>query len=76
MVSVSNNTAGAMGQTGVAFDGRADLAGFAAIAVGCAIGYLDFRFPAIAWRERHANLARLSDKLALRQSFIDTRPPG
>jgi glutathione S-transferase len=46
------------------------------IAVGCAIGYLDFRFPAIAWRERHANLARLSDKLALRQSFIDTRPPG
>jgi glutathione S-transferase len=46
------------------------------IAVGCAIGYLDFRFPAIAWREKHANLARLSDKLALRQSFIDTRPPG
>ena len=46
------------------------------IAVGCATGYLDFRFPAIAWRERHANLARLSDKLALRQSFVDTRPPG
>ena len=45
------------------------------IAVGCAVGYLDFRFPAIAWRERHANLARLSDKLALRQSFIDTLPP-
>jgi len=46
------------------------------IAVGCALGYLDFRFPAIAWREQHANLARLSDKLALRQSFIDTRPPA
>jgi glutathione S-transferase len=46
------------------------------IAVGCALGYLDFRFPAIGWRERHANLARLSDKLAQRQSFIDTRPPG
>ena len=30
------------------------------IAVGCALGYLDFRFPAIDWRERHANLARLS----------------
>ena len=45
------------------------------IAVGCAVGYLDFRFPAIAWRERHANLARLSDKLAMRQSFIDTLPP-
>ena len=45
------------------------------IAVGCAVGYLDFRFPAIAWRERHANLARLSDKLEARASFIDTKPP-
>ena len=45
------------------------------IAVGCAVGYLDFRFPAIGWRERHANLARLSDKLEARTSFIDTKPP-
>jgi glutathione S-transferase len=45
------------------------------IAVGCALGYLNFRFPAIDWRERHANLARLSDKLATRPSFIDTLPP-
>jgi len=46
------------------------------IAVGCALGYLDFRFPAIAWRDRHANLARLGDKLFARQSFQDTRPPS
>ena len=45
------------------------------IAVGCALGYLDFRFPEISWRERHANLARLADKLASRSSFIDTLPP-
>lgn len=45
------------------------------IAVGCALGYLDFRFPAVAWREPHANLARLTDKLFARQSFIDTLPP-
>ncbi|MEO6410669.1 MAG: glutathione S-transferase C-terminal domain-containing protein, partial [Burkholderiaceae bacterium] len=45
------------------------------IAVGCAVGYLDFRFPAIGWRERHANLARLSEKLESRASFVDTRPP-
>ena len=45
------------------------------IAVGCALGYLDFRFPAIDWRARHANLARLAEKLAARQSFIDTLPP-
>ena len=45
------------------------------IAVGCAVGYLAVRFPAIGWRERHANLARLSDKLEARTSFIDTKPP-
>jgi glutathione S-transferase len=46
------------------------------VAVGCALAYLDFRFPQIDWRGRHANLARLHEKLAVRQSFIDTRPPS
>ena len=45
------------------------------IAVGCALGYLDFRFPQIDWRARHANLAKLAEKLEARQSFQDTRPP-
>ena len=44
------------------------------IAVGCALGYLEFRFPQVAWRADHPNLARLQDKLTLRQSFIDTAP--
>ena len=44
------------------------------VAVGCALGYLSFRFPQIEWRTTYPNLARLSDKLALRQSFMDTRP--
>ncbi|TNF62636.1 MAG: glutathione S-transferase [Burkholderiales bacterium] len=44
------------------------------VAVGCALGYLDFRFPAIDWRGSYPNLVRLSDKLALRQSFVDTLP--
>jgi glutathione S-transferase len=45
------------------------------IAVGCALGYLEFRFPDIEWRSEHSNLARLADKLNARQSFVDTRPP-
>src|SRR6266446_6789488 len=45
------------------------------IAVGCALGYLDFRFPAIDWRSPHPNLAKLFEKLSQRQSFIDTLPP-
>lgn len=44
------------------------------IAVGCALGYLDFRFPQIAWRSEHPNLAKLQDKLMLRASFADTVP--
>ena len=46
------------------------------VAAGCALGYLDFRFPQIDWRRPHANLAKLYDKLSLRQSFIDSRPPA
>jgi glutathione S-transferase len=45
------------------------------IAVGCALGYLDFRFPQVEWRRHHLSLARLADKLAQRQSFIDSAPP-
>ena len=44
------------------------------IAVGCAVGYLDFRFPQIDWRTPHPNLAKLQEKLMQRQSFIDSLP--
>jgi glutathione S-transferase len=45
------------------------------IAVGCALGYLDFRFPQVNWREPYPNLAKWHEKLAARQSYIDTAPP-
>jgi glutathione S-transferase len=44
------------------------------IAVGCALGWVGFRFPEIDWRGEYANLAKLYDKLMLRPSFIDTQP--
>jgi glutathione S-transferase len=44
------------------------------IAVGCALGWIGFRFPEIDWRSAHPNLNRLHDKLMLRPSFADTRP--
>ena len=46
------------------------------IAVGCALGYLDFRFAALDWRTAHPRLKRLHDKLAARPSFVDTAPPA
>lgn len=44
------------------------------LAVGCALGWLAFRFPEITWRDDYANLGRLFDKLSERQSFKDTVP--
>jgi glutathione S-transferase len=44
------------------------------VAVGCALGWLAFRFPEITWRDDYANLAKLYDKLSERPSFKDTAP--
>ena len=44
------------------------------IAVGCALGWLECRFPEIGWRAEYPNLAKLMDKLAQRASFADTKP--
>ncbi len=44
------------------------------IAVGCALGYLDFRYSQIDWRAAYPNLHKLYDKLSQRQSFIDCMP--
>ena len=46
------------------------------VAVGCALGYLDFRFKEIDWRTPYPNLHKLYDKLVARQSFIDSAPPA
>jgi glutathione S-transferase len=46
------------------------------VAVGCALGYLDFRFAHIDWRSSNPNLHKLFDKLATRPSFIESAPPA
>ncbi|MDO9189137.1 MAG: glutathione S-transferase C-terminal domain-containing protein, partial [Sulfurimicrobium sp.] len=51
-----------------------DFFSLADIAVGCTLGYLDFRFPYIQWREAHPNLGKLAEKLAQRSSFKDSVP--
>jgi glutathione S-transferase len=44
------------------------------VSVGCALGWLSFRFPEITWRDDYPNLAKLFDKLSDRSSFKDTVP--
>ncbi len=44
------------------------------IAVGCTLGYLEFRFPELDWRRAHPNLSELFDRLMQRQTFKDSVP--
>ncbi|WLI88706.1 glutathione S-transferase N-terminal domain-containing protein [Massilia sp. R2A-15] len=44
------------------------------VAVGCCLGWLQFRFPEIGWRGDYPNLARLFDKLSERASFKESVP--
>ena len=46
------------------------------VAVGCALGYLDYRFATIDWRSEYPNMSRFSEKVQARQSFADTVPPA
>jgi glutathione S-transferase len=54
-------------------DGKYSLAD---IAVGCALGYLTWRFPHLEWRRHYPNMGALVDKLSARPSFADTVPPA
>ncbi|MDY7576782.1 glutathione S-transferase N-terminal domain-containing protein [Herbaspirillum sp. RTI4] len=45
------------------------------VAVGCALGWLSFRFPEVTWRDDYPELAKLFDKLSERPSFKETTPP-
>ena len=45
------------------------------IATGCALGYLDFRFASLAWRDRHPNTAAWFEWFGGRDSMVATRPP-
>lgn len=50
--------------------------GLADIAVGCALEYLDLRFPDIEWRTEHPKLAALQLRLSERTAFQATKPPS
>ena len=44
------------------------------IAVGCALGYLDFRFPDLDWRSRAPALVRWYDAFAANRFMTETQP--
>ncbi|MGK3959409.1 glutathione S-transferase N-terminal domain-containing protein [Sorangium sp. So ce118] len=50
-----------------------ELADIGAVAVACALGYLDFRWPDRAWRGGRTELARWFDVAGQRQSMVATQ---
>lgn len=44
------------------------------IATGCALFYLDFRYPQIDWRGAHPGLAAFAEAMGRRSSFTATQP--
>ena len=44
------------------------------ISFACSLGYLDFRFASLAWRERHPNAAAWYEWFAGRESMVATQP--
>jgi glutathione S-transferase len=44
------------------------------VTIGCALGYLEFRYPGEAWRERHRRLAAWYQDFAQRPSMRETEP--
>lgn len=47
---------------------------FDQVTLGCALGFLDFRFPGDRWRDGRPNLAAWFEKFERRQSMILTKP--
>jgi glutathione S-transferase len=55
------------------FGDRVDLG---TIGFGCALGYLDFRFAHLGWRNSHPNAAAWFERFDTRPSMVATRPPA
>jgi glutathione S-transferase len=53
------------------FERRIDLG---TIAIGCALGYLDFRFAALGWKNSHPKTAAWFERFAGRESMVATVP--
>lgn len=45
------------------------------ISVACALDYLVFRFPDLAWKQKYENLSHFHSKMMSRTAFIETAPP-
>lgn len=48
--------------------------GIGHVGIGCALGYIDFRFPGLAWRDGHEKIAAWYETFSQRPSIRNTMP--
>jgi len=57
-------------------DAKAQRIDIGTVTLGCALGYLDFRFPDIGWRGKNPNLAGWFETFSALPGMQATKPPG
>ncbi len=55
---------------------QGDVFTLADIALACALLWVEYRLPEVAWRSTYPNLCAWVERIEVRQEFIDTKPPG
>ncbi len=69
-----DKVAGGLAQFEPRARGLGDRLDFGTIALGCALGYLDFRFASLAWREKHPDTAVWFERFGRRDSMMSRGP--
>lgn len=55
---------------------QGDVFTLADIALACALLWVEYRLPEVAWRSTYPNLRAWVERIEVRQEFIDTQPPA
>jgi glutathione S-transferase len=67
---------GAMTEVDALANGLGDRIDIGTVTLACALGYMDFRFSGIGWRQQYQKAASFADRMFARPSFKATIPPA
>lgn len=67
---------GALAEIDAIANGLGDRVDIGTVTLACALGYMDFRYAGIGWRQHYAKAASFADRLFARPSFKATVPPA
>jgi glutathione S-transferase len=67
---------GALAEVDALANGLGDRVDIGTVTLACALGYMDFRYAGIGWRQQYQKAAAFADRLFARPSFKATIPPA